>query len=144
MRPAIITFAATGAELAQRLAAITGGVVHHCGHDGEDARTLLPRLFADGTPIVGICAAGILIRLLAATLADKTEEPPVLAVSQDGGAGVPPSAATTAPTDWPASWPRRWAATPRSPPRRMPGSRAVSTSRPPAGCCPIRPAPSRP
>ena len=89
MRPAIITFAATGAELAQRLAAITGGVVHHCGHDGEDARTLLPRLFADGTPIVGICAAGILIRLLAATLADKTEEPPVLAVSQDGGAVVP-------------------------------------------------------
>ena len=73
MRPAIITFAATGAELAQRLAAITGGVVHHCGHDGEDARTLLPRLFADGTPIVGICAAGILIRLLAATLADMAE-----------------------------------------------------------------------
>ena len=89
MKPAIITFSAGGAELAQRLAVLTGGAVHHCGFNGEDARVLLPRLFTEKTPIIGICAAGILIRLLAPSLADKQDEPPVLAVSQDGKSVVP-------------------------------------------------------
>ncbi len=89
MRPAIITFAAPAAELAQRIADTLGGTVHHCGFNGENAKTLLPRLFAEGTPIIGVCAAGILVRLLAPSLADKHEEPPVLAVSQDGAHVVP-------------------------------------------------------
>lgn len=89
MRPAIITFAAAGAELAQAIAARTGGVVHHCGFNGVNAKALLPRLFAERTPIIGICAAGILIRLLASSLAGKAVEPPVLAVSQDGKSVVP-------------------------------------------------------
>jgi cobalt-precorrin 5A hydrolase/precorrin-3B C17-methyltransferase len=89
MIPAIITFGAGGAELALRIAAATGGRVHHCGYNGENAQALLPRLFNDGTPIVGICAAGILIRLLSPHLEDKTVEPPVLAVSQDGKTIIP-------------------------------------------------------
>lgn len=89
MKPAIVTFAASGAELAQRLAPLIGGDIFHCGYNGENARILLPRLFADGRPIVGICAAGILIRLLAPHLSDKTTEPPVLALSQDGAHVVP-------------------------------------------------------
>jgi len=89
MKPAIITFTATGAELAQAIAALTDGVVHHCGFDGDNAKALLPRLFAEKTPIIGICAAGILIRLLASSLSDKADEPPVLAVSQDGKSIVP-------------------------------------------------------
>jgi cobalt-precorrin 5A hydrolase/precorrin-3B C17-methyltransferase len=89
MKPAIITFAASGAELAQKLATLLGGEVFHCGYNGEDGRTLLPRLFAEGRPIVGVCAAGILIRLLAPRISDKTTEPPVLALSQDGMHVVP-------------------------------------------------------
>lgn len=89
MKPAIITFAANGAELAQAVAALTGGAVHHCGFNGENARALLPRLFAEKVPLIGICAAGILIRLLASSLSDKEDEPPVLAVSQDGKSVVP-------------------------------------------------------
>lgn len=89
MKPAIIAFAAGGTELARRVAALTGGTVHHCGFDGENAGALLPRLFAEQTPIVGICAAGILIRLLAPSLSGKQDEPPVLAVSQDGKSIVP-------------------------------------------------------
>ena len=46
-------------------------------------------LFTEGTPIVGICAAGILIRTLAPLLGDKWNEPPVLAVAEDGSAVVP-------------------------------------------------------
>jgi cobalt-precorrin 5A hydrolase / precorrin-3B C17-methyltransferase len=52
---------------------------------GETLRSL----FAQGVPIVGICAAGILIRTLAPMLADKRQEPPLLAVAEDGSAVVP-------------------------------------------------------
>ena len=89
MKPAIVTFAASGAETAARLAPLIGADVHHCGYNGEDGKLLLPRLFAEGRPIVGVCAAGILIRLLAPSLGDKQSEPPVLAISQDGTQVVP-------------------------------------------------------
>lgn len=46
-------------------------------------------LFQAGHPIVGFCASGILIRALAPLLADKTTEPPVIAVSEDGSSIVP-------------------------------------------------------
>ncbi|CBN57229.1 MULTISPECIES: precorrin-3B C(17)-methyltransferase [Kamptonema] len=49
----------------------------------------LRELFAAGTPIIGICAAGILIRTLAPLITDKRYEPPVLAVAEDGSAVVP-------------------------------------------------------
>jgi cobalt-precorrin 5A hydrolase/precorrin-3B C17-methyltransferase len=49
----------------------------------------LRELFAAGTPIVGIMASGILVRLLAPLLDDKTREPAVLAVSDDGRFVVP-------------------------------------------------------
>ena len=52
---------------------------------GETVR----ELFAAGTPIIGICAAGILIRTIAPLLTDKGQEPPVLAVAEDGSAVVP-------------------------------------------------------
>ncbi|GAX37536.1 precorrin-3B C(17)-methyltransferase [Nodularia sp. NIES-3585] len=49
----------------------------------------LRQLFAEGTPLIGICAAGILIRTIAPMLSDKKQEPPVLAVAEDGSAVVP-------------------------------------------------------
>ncbi len=49
----------------------------------------LRALFAAGTPIVGLCAAGALIRALAPALGDKRREPPVVAVAEDGSAVVP-------------------------------------------------------
>ncbi|MEG4025615.1 precorrin-3B C(17)-methyltransferase [Microcoleus sp. S13C4] len=49
----------------------------------------LRELFAKETPIIGICAAGIIIRTLAPLLSDKRAEPPVLAVAEDGSAVVP-------------------------------------------------------
>lgn len=89
MTPAIISFSPATAELATTIATALGGRVHHCGPAGDDARTLLPRLFREGVPIVGICAAGILIRLLAPHLMSKHDEPPVLAVAPDGRVVVP-------------------------------------------------------
>ncbi len=49
----------------------------------------LQELFTSGTPIIGICATGILIRTLAPLLANKQQEPPVVAVAEDGSAVVP-------------------------------------------------------
>jgi cobalt-precorrin 5A hydrolase / precorrin-3B C17-methyltransferase len=47
------------------------------------------QLFSDGIPIIGLCAAGILIRTVASQLTDTKTEPPVIAVAADGSAVVP-------------------------------------------------------
>lgn len=46
-------------------------------------------LFAQNIPIIGICAAGILIRTVAPLISDKRQEPPLIAVAEDGSAVVP-------------------------------------------------------
>lgn len=53
------------------------------------AAVTIARLFADGRPVIGICAAGILIRAVAPQLRDKHSEPPVIAVASDGSSVVP-------------------------------------------------------
>jgi cobalt-precorrin 5A hydrolase/precorrin-3B C17-methyltransferase len=50
---------------------------------------LFAELFAAGRPIVGLCASGILIRALAPLIDDKREEPPVVALAEDGSVAVP-------------------------------------------------------
>ena len=54
-----------------------------------DALDYTRTLFASGTPVIGVCAAGILIRAVAPILSDKRAEPPVVAVSDDGSVVVP-------------------------------------------------------
>ncbi|MBV4533092.1 precorrin-3B C(17)-methyltransferase [Pseudomonas sp. SWRI107] len=46
-------------------------------------------LYQQGTPIIALCAAGIVIRTLAPLLDEKGSEPPVLVVAEDGSAVVP-------------------------------------------------------
>ena len=83
--------------LGRRVAAALPGATIHGPASLEGAADVayerlsphLTALFRAGTPIVGICAAGILIRLLAPHLADKGAEPPVLVVSDDGKSVVP-------------------------------------------------------
>ena len=55
----------------------------------DDVGATLRRLFIADTAIIGICAAGVLIRCLAVLLADKRLEPPVLALSETGSVVVP-------------------------------------------------------
>ena len=95
MRPAILALNETGLALARRLAPLIDGEVHaRAPLDDADlsfAETIAHcrGLFTDGQPIVGICAAGILIRAIAPLLDDKQSEPPVLALSEDGRSVVP-------------------------------------------------------
>ncbi|ATR81580.1 precorrin-3B C(17)-methyltransferase [Pseudomonas defluvii] len=49
----------------------------------------LRQLYQQDTPIIALCAAGIVIRTLADLLLEKGAEPPVLAVAEDGSAVVP-------------------------------------------------------
>jgi cobalt-precorrin 5A hydrolase/precorrin-3B C17-methyltransferase len=51
--------------------------------------TTLRELYQQDTPIIALCAAGIVIRTLAPLLLEKGAEPPVLAVAEDGSAVVP-------------------------------------------------------
>ena len=66
------------------LAGLKGADVHF-----SRAATHLRALFKQGRPILGLCAAGILVRTLASRLRDKTLEPPVVAIAEDGSAAVP-------------------------------------------------------
>ena len=95
--PVFVVLTAEGGALARRLAdALPGAQVHgRAGRfdHGETAFTdstgHLRSLYLSGHPIVGVCAAGILIRALAPCLADKRAEPPVVALAEDGSAVVP-------------------------------------------------------
>jgi cobalt-precorrin 5A hydrolase / precorrin-3B C17-methyltransferase len=55
----------------------------------DDLAACLQGLYRAGRPIFALCAAGIVIRLLAPLLADKRTEPPVVAIAEDGSVVVP-------------------------------------------------------
>lgn len=94
---ALLVLSESALATAQRIAdAIPGARLHGlarrvpgCAVGFEDTAAHLTALFARGVPIVGLCAAGLLVRLLAPHLADKRTEPPVIAVAEDGNAVVP-------------------------------------------------------
>jgi cobalt-precorrin 5A hydrolase/precorrin-3B C17-methyltransferase len=95
--PAIVVLTSGGRALADRLrGALPDAAVHGLARrvpDGDvrfdDTMAHIAGLFASGTPIVGVCAAGILIRAVAPLLADKRAEPPVVAVAENGRTVVP-------------------------------------------------------
>ena len=95
--PAVVILDARQVALARRIAAALPGAAIHGPAALEGATDVayerlgphLAALFRAGTPIVGICATGILVRLLGPHLADKGAEPPVLAASDDGRSVVP-------------------------------------------------------
>jgi cobalt-precorrin 5A hydrolase/precorrin-3B C17-methyltransferase len=94
---ALIALTADGGTLARRLQEnLPGAQVHGLSGRVEDcdiafAKTsdVLTALFRAGHPIIGVCASGILIRTLSASLSDKHTEPPVIAISPDGASIVP-------------------------------------------------------
>ena len=96
-RVAVVAITAEGGGLARRIADALGGAeVHGLRERAGDADVRFTdtarhvrELFEAGRPIVGVCAAGILVRSVAPALADKRAEPPVVAVSDDGAFAVP-------------------------------------------------------
>ena len=149
--PAIVSLGPRSADLAARLQSLLPGAEIHapacadCAADIRFAKAAphIGALFAAGRPIVGVCAAGILIRAVGAASRRQARR----AAGRRGGRGrlarsCRCSAAITAPTSSPGASPPRSASRPPSPPPATPASASRSTSRPPAGPSPTPPTPS--
>jgi cobalt-precorrin 5A hydrolase/precorrin-3B C17-methyltransferase len=95
VKPVLFVLGSSALPLAKTLQKPLGAEIHTpaCVSGGDiayaKATAHLAQLFAEGRSIVGICAAGILIRAIAPHLRDKREEPPVIAVAEDGSSAVP-------------------------------------------------------
>jgi cobalt-precorrin 5A hydrolase/precorrin-3B C17-methyltransferase len=96
MKPAVIILGPSGLGTGERAARAIDGELHGfgprvpgCAVSFTEVGTHIRQLFAEGRPIIGVCAAGVLIRSLAPLLADKTREPLVLALAEDGSTAVP-------------------------------------------------------
>ena len=94
--PAIVILGAGALETARRIRMLYAGCQVHALQGRVEAdvsytelRAHLGDLYARGTPIIALCAAGIVIRCVAPLLSNKGVEPPVLAVAEDGSAVVP-------------------------------------------------------
>lgn len=86
--PIVVTLVNSGPGVARQVATLLDADLHG-PEDFDSPLDHVRQLFAAGIPIVGVCAAGILIRALAPVLDDKRTEPPVLAVAEDGSSVVP-------------------------------------------------------
>jgi cobalt-precorrin 5A hydrolase/precorrin-3B C17-methyltransferase len=94
---AIIVLGPSGAALGRRLrGALPGSRLHgpraitgDWDESYERVSSEIARLFEAGRPIIGLCASGILIRSVAPMQATKHEEPPLVAVAEDGSVAVP-------------------------------------------------------
>lgn len=96
LKPVVVALSRSGEATAHAVAKVLDAQVH--GREGRvdvadaffaNALDHVRDLFAAGVPVVGVCASGILIRAVAPLLADKTTEPPVVSVSDDGAVVVP-------------------------------------------------------
>jgi cobalt-precorrin 5A hydrolase/precorrin-3B C17-methyltransferase len=97
--PAIVLLGPGGLAAARRIRAALPAAVLHVPRgrvpDVTDAFTYdeltphLRALYGSGKPILALCAAGIVIRVLAPMLSDKRSEPPVVAIAEDGSVAVP-------------------------------------------------------
>ena len=97
MTPAIVILGQGSLATARRIQQVYPGALIH-GLSGRVAGAdqaynefgaTLRELYRQGTPLIALCAAGIVIRTLAPLLLEKGEEPAVLAVAEDGSAVVP-------------------------------------------------------
>ncbi|MFY0692671.1 MAG: precorrin-3B C(17)-methyltransferase [Paracoccaceae bacterium] len=96
VKPVVVCVSESGAHVGRRIAEALDAPLHGRAGRVGDADVHFPNaldhvrdLFASGTPVIGVCASGILIRAVAPMLVDKTAEPPVLSVADDGSVVVP-------------------------------------------------------
>lgn len=78
-----------GDEIARHVAQLLGSPVHFLGPGRGRASEMVRMAYGARVPIVGVCAAGLMIRLIGPDIGEKVDEPPVLAVSADGRIAVP-------------------------------------------------------
>ncbi len=95
MKPVIFILGPSALPLANKLRQLLDGQIHAPAtmNTGDrfyqSAAVHLVNVFQQGRPIIAICAAGIVVRILGPVLKDKLTEPPVVVVSEDGKSVVP-------------------------------------------------------
>jgi len=96
LTPIVICLSRSGEPVAQRVADALNAPLH--GREGrvDRADAFFPNaldhvrmLFQAGHPVIGICAAGILVRAVAPVLTDKHSEPPLISIPDDGSTVIP-------------------------------------------------------
>ena len=95
-RPVILCLSKAGLAIARPLAEVIDADIHghavrcpDAPHHFGKAPPHIADLFCSGRPIIGICAAGILIRAVAPHLRHKGTDAPVIAVAESGNVAVP-------------------------------------------------------
>ena len=95
-RPVILCLSQGGLRLAETMAKAVDGDVHGLASRCPDAPfqfadtiAHIAGLFVAGRPVIGLCAAAILIRAVAPHLGQKQHDAPVLAIADDGSSIVP-------------------------------------------------------
>jgi cobalt-precorrin 5A hydrolase / cobalt-factor III methyltransferase / precorrin-3B C17-methyltransferase len=96
MKPAVLALNPSDANLARKIAEAVGGEAEIYAKYVvagmpvfENPAARLRQIFAQGCPIVAIMACGAVTRILASSLSDKKNEPPVLCVAADASCVVP-------------------------------------------------------
>ncbi|QDL93037.1 precorrin-3B C(17)-methyltransferase [Paroceanicella profunda] len=96
--PVVLCLTASGLAVARQVAEALDAPLHGrvdrvpaeaVAAQFPDALAHARNLFAAGHAVIGVCAAGILIRAVAPLLSDKRVEPPVLAIPEDGSCVIP-------------------------------------------------------
>ena len=84
MRTAIITLTANGARLAEKIAAKVGGQIFSKGKNFDKLADLVAEIFGKFDGLIFICAAGIVVRMIAPHIVSKLSDPAVLVVDERG------------------------------------------------------------
>ena len=96
MKVVILALSESGEEVARTIASNLNVPLHgridrvrHADVYFNNALEHIRDLFVSGHSIIGVCASGVLVRAIAPFLRDKTLDPPVISVAEDGSVVIP-------------------------------------------------------
>ena len=84
MRTAIISITANGARLAEKISAKVGGQTFAKGRNFGKLADLVDEIFGKFDGLIFICAAGIVVRMIAPHIVNKLSDPAVLVIDERG------------------------------------------------------------
>ena len=84
MRTAIISITANGARLAEKISAKVGGQIFTKGKDFNKLADLVTEIFDKFDGLIFICAAGIVVRMIAPHIVSKLSDPAILVIDERG------------------------------------------------------------
>ena len=84
MRTAIISLTANGARIAEKIATKVGGQTFAKGRNFNKLADLVAEIFGKFDGLIFICAAGIVVRMIAPHIVSKLSDPAVLVIDERG------------------------------------------------------------